>query len=78
VTGVTVTDANNNQSIDTYKYDGNGTMTRSIIGDITTYYPSGVYQVKTDSTHWNVRKYYSFGASTVAMLAPCGGALEKQ
>jgi len=50
-----------------YFYDGNGAMVKSIIGNVVTYYPSTDYQVKTDGTHTNTRKYYSFGGATVAM-----------
>jgi len=50
-----------------YFYDGNGTMVKSIIGDVVTYYPSDGYQIKTDGEHLNERKYYAFGTTTVAM-----------
>jgi RHS repeat-associated protein len=50
-----------------YYYDGNGTMVKSVIDNIITYYPSSSYQVKTDGTHTNTRKYYSFSGVVVAM-----------
>lgn len=50
-----------------YYYVGNGTMVKSVIGEIVTYYPSSAYQVKTDGTNLNTRKYYAFGSTTVAM-----------
>lgn len=50
-----------------YYYDGNGTMVKSVIDDIVTYYASSAYQVKTDGSHTNTRKYYSFGSTAVAM-----------
>ena len=50
-----------------YFYDGNGTMVKSVIDDVVTYYPSGAYQVKTNGGLTNTRKYYSFGSATVAM-----------
>ncbi len=42
-------------------------MVKSVIDDITTYYPSAAYQVKTDGTYTNTRKYYSFNGAVVAM-----------
>jgi len=43
-----------------------------VIDNIVTYYPSTAYQIKTDGTHTNTRKYYSFSGSVVAMVAPKG------
>jgi RHS repeat-associated protein len=40
---------------------------KSVIDNIITYYPNSAYQVKTDGTHTNTRKYYSFSGSVVAM-----------
>ncbi len=40
---------------------------KSVIDDITTYYASAAYQVKTDGTYTNTRKYYSFNGAVVAM-----------
>ena len=34
-----------------YYYDGNGTMVKSVIGEIVTYYASYAYQVKTDGVN---------------------------
>jgi RHS repeat-associated protein len=42
-------------------------MVKSEIGDITTYYASAAYQVKTDGTYTNTRKYYTFNGAVVAM-----------
>ena len=50
-----------------YFYDGNGTLVKSVIDNIVTYYASGAYQVKSDGSHTNTRKYYSFGSTAVAM-----------
>jgi hypothetical protein len=45
-------------------------MVKSIINNIFTYYPSSSYQIKTDGTHTNTRKYYNFSGAVVAMSAP--------
>jgi RHS repeat-associated protein len=50
-----------------YFYDGDGNMVKSVIDDVTTYYPSAAYQVKTIGTYTNTRKYYSFNGAVVAM-----------
>jgi len=49
-------------------------MVKSEIDEVTTYYPSAAYQVKTDGTYTNTRKYYAFNSAVVAMLAPYGSA----
>ncbi len=50
-----------------YFYDGDGNMVKSVIDEVTTYYPSAAYQVKTDGTYTNTRKYYSFNGAVVAI-----------
>ena len=42
-------------------------MVKSEIDDVTTYYPSAAYQVKTNGSYANTRKYYSFNGAVVAM-----------
>jgi hypothetical protein len=42
-------------------------MVKSEIDDVTTYYPSAAYQVKTNGSYANTRKYYSFNGAAVAM-----------
>lgn len=42
-------------------------MVKSVIDDITTYYPRAAYQVKSNGTDTNTRKYYSFNGAVVAM-----------
>jgi RHS repeat-associated protein len=42
-------------------------MVKSVIDDLTTYYASAAYQVKTDGTYTNARNYYNFSGTVIAM-----------
>ena len=51
-----------------WAYDNRGrTVSETKTIDVTTYYPSAAYQVKTNGSYANTRKYYSFNGAVVAM-----------
>lgn len=50
-----------------YFYDGDGNLVKSIIGDITTYYPSSNYEKRVEGATETVLKYYFAGSVRIAM-----------
>jgi hypothetical protein len=49
-----------------YVYDGDGNLVKSVIGDVVTYYPNGVYELKVNGSNEIITKYYSAGSSRIA------------
>jgi RHS repeat-associated protein len=51
----------------TFVYDGNGNMVKSVIGEVTTYYIGGYYELKVDGITETETKYYSGPTGRFAM-----------
>lgn len=57
-----------------YVYDGDGTMVKSIINGVSTYYPGRHYNLEVNGTTSIVQKTYAFGSMTIAVRT--GGVLK--
>ena len=58
----------------TYTYDGDGAMVKSVIGSVTTYYPSPHYEKRVAGQTESIFKYYFAGTTRLAI--PQGDAAQ--
>ena len=49
-----------------YIYDGDGTMVKSIINGVMTFYPGRHYNLSMDGETESIQKSYAFGSMTIA------------
>jgi RHS repeat-associated protein len=54
-------------SVVSYKYDGDGSLVKSVIDGKITYYPSSYYEKRVNGTQTTILKYYYAGSARIAV-----------